>query len=187
MKINCMNKTITSFLIILAFFASSTSLLFATKKSSKKASASFIGKWVFHSIQNMDPNAEAKFLTAEELLKQLPDHIDKNDAKAMAEFIILIHSMIEISEDGNLYFVSPIPEGITQEEIDSIVTSGAITLHDGMIMLDKPIPWEDRNGELWIQTKTEEGADGKEKPYWEKCEIVGDILTIAIICYQRAK
>lgn len=49
------------------------------------ASASFIGTWVFHSIMNTEQNGAGKFLSAEELLKHIPDNIDKNDAKAWEE------------------------------------------------------------------------------------------------------
>jgi len=193
MKINCLKNKIVLVLISLALFAGSSSMLFAAKakKKDKKAESAFIGKWVFHSVMHMEPEGEVKFLTAEELLNYVPSTVDKNDEKAMEEIRnnqkFLVNSVLEISEDGNVYLLSAIPEGVSKKEIDEYVAKGEITLRNGMVVVDKPTTWEDRNGELWLQMGKENLAGGTKKPNWEKCEFVDGILTFSILRYQKAK
>ena len=57
-----------------------------------------------------------------------------------------------------------------------------------MLVIDKPVLWKDRDGELWIQVGMETLPDGEgQRPAWEKVEITSDgLLIIAIIRYQKA-
>ena len=186
MRTGCMKKIILLVLLSLALFVGSSSVLFAAKKPSAKDTSPFIGKWVFHSIMN-----NVEFLTAEELLEYVPNNVDKNDPEAMQEVRrnkkLFIDSVVEISTDGNLYMLTHIPEDISKQEIDEAVRNGTITLRDGMMMLDKPAPWQDRNGELWVQVGIETKPDGKQQPSWKKYELVDGLLTLDILRYQKAE
>ena len=55
---------------------------------------------------------------------------------------------VKLCEDGKAYILMPLPEGISQEEVDVAVTAGQIKVLDGM-MTDEPQSWEVRDGELW--------------------------------------
>ena len=70
-------------------------------------------------------------------------------------------------EDGKLYLLMPLPEGISREEVDKAVSAGVITLLDGM-MADRPMAWEERNGELWYDTGIEGEVFGEKADSWVK-------------------
>ena len=62
----------------------------------------------------------------------------------------MIGGQIAVCEDGKLYMLMPLPEGVSKEEVDKAVKAGIIKLYDGMIT-DEPKAWEERNGELWLE------------------------------------
>lgn len=189
MKANCIKKGIISLMLAIAFFASASSLLFATKKSNSEDSASYVGKWVFHSITNITEDGEIQFLNAEELLNYIPNGpTDAIIEEMKMNQKLVVGSVVEISKDGYAYLLTPIPEYVTKEELDEAIATGAVTLRDGMLVIDKPVLWQDRDGELWIQVGMETLPDGEgQRPAWEKVEITNDgLLIIAMIRYQKA-
>lgn len=184
-----MKKNPISIIISLALFAGCNSLLFA-ETLKEQCTMAYVGKWVFHSIINMDENGGSQFLNAEEYLKVIPGYIDKTDAEAVAneqrEKTLIINSQLEICDDGMVYTLTPVPEGISQAEIDQAVAAGEISFRHGMMVLDPPKPWEDRNGELWVQAGTADFFDGQgERPNWEKCVIEDGILTFILVRYKK--
>lgn len=114
---------------------------------------SYVGKWRFHSIGTINENDEMVYMNAEEYLDSPMFYIDETDAEAVADEMKerkqTIGGQLAICEDGKLYMLMPIPEGVSQTEIDKAVAAGHIKLYDGMIT-DDPFAWEERNGELWI-------------------------------------
>ena len=189
MKSNCTKKGIISLMLAIAFFASGSSLLFATKKSNSEDSVSYVGKWVFHSITNITEDGEIQFLNAEELLNYIPNGpTDAIIEEMKMNQKLVVGSVVEISKDGYAYLLTPIPEYVTKEELDEAIATGAVTLRDGMLVIDKPVLWQDRDGELWIQVGMETLPDGEgQRPAWEKVEITNDgLLIIAMIRYQKA-
>jgi len=115
---------------------------------------SYIGFWKFHSIGTVNDDCEMVYLNEEEYLNSPMPYIDTEDPDAVADEMRerkqMIGSQIEICEDGKLYMLMPIPEGVSQEEVDAAVSSGAINLRNGMLT-ESPINWEERDGELWIE------------------------------------
>ena len=118
----------------------------------------YTGKWKLHSVMVFDDNNMPLFLTPEEYLNSPMPYVDESDeeevAHEMKERKKLIGMSIKICDDGNLYMLSPLPEGVSQEEIDKAVSAGVIKLVDGAIA-DEPKSWELRNGELWFDTGIE--------------------------------
>lgn len=119
----------------------------------------YVGKWVFHSIGTVADSDEMVYLSAEDYLKSPMPYIDETDEEAVADELQerknMIGMQIEICEDGKLYMLMPLPEGITQEEIDAAVASGEISMHGGM-MTTGPESWEERDGVLWFTTALSE-------------------------------
>lgn len=115
----------------------------------------FIGKWKFHSIGVSNDNGELDYLTAEGYLDSPMLYIDETDKDAVAEEMKerkkIIGMQIKICDDGKLYMLMPLPEGVSQTEVDEAVAAGFFTLVDGMIA-DSPMQWELRDGELWYDT-----------------------------------
>ena len=127
---------------------------------------SYVGKWVFHSIGMVNDSDEMVFLSAEEYLKAPMPYIDESDEEAVAdelkERLNMNGGQIAVCEDGKLYMLMPLPEGVSKEEVDKAVKAGVIKLYDGM-MTDDPKAWEERNGELWLEV-----GEGMSEDGWAK-------------------
>ena len=123
----------------------------------------YIGKWLFHSIGMMNDNDEFVYLSAEEYLDAPMPYVDETDPEAVADEMKerkqMIGGQIKVCEDGKLYMLMPLPEGVSQAEVDAAVAAGHIKLIDGM-MTDEPKSWEERDGELWIEVGTGMSDDG---------------------------
>ena len=124
---------------------------------------SYVGKWVFHSIGMVNDSDEVEFLSAEEYLKAPMPYIDESDEEAVADELkerrTMISGQIAVCEDGKLYMLMPLPEGVSKEEVDKAVKAGVIKLYDGM-MTDDPKAWEERDGELWLEVGEGMSEDG---------------------------
>ena len=127
---------------------------------------SYVGKWVFHSIGMVNDSDEVVFLSAEEYLKAPMPYIDESDEEAVADELKerrnMIGGQIAVCEDGKLYMLMPLPEGVSKEEVDKAVKAGVIKLYDGM-MTDDPKAWEERDGELWLEV-----GEGMSEEGWAK-------------------
>ena len=127
---------------------------------------SYVGKWVFHSIGMVNDSDEVEFLSAEEYLKAPMPYIDESDEEAVADELKerrnMIGGQIAVCEDGKLYMLMPLPEGVSKEEVDKAVKAGVIKLYDGM-MTDDPKAWEERDGELWLEV-----GEGMSEDGWAK-------------------
>lgn len=133
---------------------------------------SYIGKWKFHSVMVFDDDDTPQYLSPEEYLNSPMPYVDESDEEAVADEIRerkrMIGTHIKICEDGNLYMLTALPEGVSQEEIDRAVAAGVIKIMDGAIV-DEPLKWELRDGELWMDSGIEgeiydEKVDGWVKP-----------------------
>ena len=124
---------------------------------------SYVGKWLFHSIGMVNDSDEVVFLSAEEYLKTPMPYIDESDEEAVADELKerrnMIGGQIAVCEDGKLYMLMPLPEGVSKEEVDKAVKAGIIKLYDGM-MTDDPKAWEERDGELWLEVGEGMSEDG---------------------------
>ena len=116
---------------------------------------SYIGKWKFHSIGTVDDETyERVWLNGEEYMNSPMPYIDETDEKSVADEMRerkkTVGMLLEVCEDGNLYVLMPLPEGVSKEEIEAAVEAGVIKVRDGM-MTDDPFIWEERDGELWVK------------------------------------
>lgn len=131
----------------------------------------YTGKWTLHSVMTYDENDMPLYLTPEEYLGSPMPYIDESDEEAVADEIKerkkTIGMSIKICEDGRLYMLMPLPEGVAQQEIDKAVSAGVIKLVDGAIA-DDPMAWELRDGELWFDTGIEGDVYGEKADSWVK-------------------
>ena len=123
----------------------------------------YVGKWVFHSIATMNDNDEFVYLNAEEYINSPMPYVDENDPEAVADEMKernqMVGGQIKVCEDGKLYMLMPLPEGVSQAEVDEAVAAGVIKLCDGMIT-DEPKAWEERDGALWLEVGMGMSEDG---------------------------
>ena len=145
---------------------------------------SYVGKWVFHSIGMVNDSDEVEFLSAEEYLKAPMPYIDESDEEAVADELKerrnMIGGQIAVCEDGKLYMLMPLPEGVSKEEVDKAVKAGVIKLYDGM-MTDDPKAWEERDGELWLEV-----GEGMSEDGWVKLSDDDGHLLLMTIRYTKA-
>ena len=145
---------------------------------------SYVGKWVFHSIGMVNDSDEVVFLSAEEYLKAPMPYIDESDEEAVADELKerrkMIGGQIAVCEDGKLYMLMPLPEGVSKEEVDKAVKAGVIKLYDGM-MTDDPKAWEERDGELWLEV-----GEGMSEDGWVKLSDDDGHLLLMTIRYTKA-
>lgn len=131
----------------------------------------FIGKWKFHSIGTYTDNGELIYLTAEGYLDSPMLYIDETDKDAvdeeMKERKKIIGMQIKICDDGKLYMLMPLPEGVSQAEVDEAVAAGYFILVDGMIA-DSPMQWELRDGELWYDMGIKGEVFDEQAETWVK-------------------
>ena len=146
---------------------------------------SYVGKWVFHSIGAMNENDEMVYMDAGEYLNSPMLYIDESDEEAVADELKerrqMIGGQIAVCEDGKLYMLMPLPEGVSKEEVDQAVKAGVIKLYDGM-MTDKPKAWEERAGALWMEV-----GEGMSEDGWAKISDDDGYLLFMTTRYAKAE
>ena len=129
----------------------------------------YIGKWKLHSVMTFDDNDMPVYLTPEEYLNSPMPYVDETDEEAVADEMRerrkMIDTMIKICEDGKLYMLSPLPEGVSQEEIDAAVAEGEIEVEGNMMIAEKH-PWKEEDGKILYDSGTEGEAFGEEVSPW---------------------
>ena len=148
----------------------------------------YVGKWRFHSIGVINESDSLTYISAEEYLKSPMPYIDETDEDAVNDEIRerkqIISGCIEICEDGKLYILMPLPEGVTQEEVDAAVAAGEISLRSGMLC-SGVIPWEERNGDLWFDSGIEGEVFGEKADTWVKATSEDGLFTYMTIRYEK--
>jgi len=150
----------------------------------------YTGRWIFDSIGIRDDDMNLIYVNAEEYLKSpLPAYIDANDefevASEIRERKAMIAVVLDVKPDGKVYIYTAIPEDATQEQIDAAIAAGEITIVDGMIGGDSS-DWEDRNGEMWINSGIEGEAFGEATDPWIKVSSDDGYLDYMNIRFKKA-
>ena len=131
---------------------------------------SYIGKWTIHSIGSIEDDALV-YLSPDEYIASPMQYIDESDEEAvageLAERKKTVGMEIRVLEDGILYMLMPLPEGVSCEEVEEAVKAGIITLYDGM-MCERPMKWEERDGALWFDSGMTGEAFGEKTDSWVK-------------------
>ncbi|MBE6559580.1 MAG: hypothetical protein E7662_00530 [Ruminococcaceae bacterium] len=145
----------------------------------------YVGRWVFHSIGMISDEDEMVYLGAEEYLKAPMPYVDESDAEAVADEMKerkqMIGGQIAVCEDGKLYMLMPLPEGVSQKEVDQAVKAGIIKVYDGM-MTDDPKAWEERDGALWLEV-----GEGMSEDGWVKLSDEDGFLNFMNTRYTKAE
>jgi hypothetical protein len=135
------------------------------------------GKWnIVESIQFNDEKGCMEWAKAEDILAK--EDVDR-------EIAMLIKSIVLFEEDGNLVFLTPLPEGVSQAEVDAAVAAGKIKLRDGM-MLTQQNHWKVENGKNMADTGAEGEVLGEKVGPWEEIKEV-DENTIELMFYRLRK
>ena len=138
-----------------------------------------IGKWrIVESMQFNEEKECFEWAKVSDILAQ--EDVDE-------DMVMLLNGTALFEEDGNLVFLSPLPEGISQEEIDEAVASGEVELRDGM-MVTQQNRWKTEDGKNLADT----GAEGevlceKVGPWEEIKEIDNETIEMTMFRLRRAE
>ena len=126
----------------------------------------FIGKWrVAEMLWYNEKKEDFEWLKIDDFMA-LPD-LDKEYAQAA-------QAIMEF-DDNKIYMLVPIPEDVTQEEIDEAVKSGELELRNGM-MYAECFDWKIENGKAYFDSQEEAEVLGEKISPWHEIEEVGDMI-----------
>ena len=87
---------------------------------------SYLGKWKFHSIGTVDDETDERvWLNAEEYLNSPMPYVDETDEDAVADEMKerkkTVGTLLEVCEDGKLFVLMPLPEGVSAKEAEKFM------------------------------------------------------------------
>ena len=135
-----------------------------------------IGKWQIAEIKQFD---EEKGM----VWAKTSDHIAREDVDE--EILMFAKTAVVFEEDGNLLFMSPIPEGVSQEEINEAVAAGEIKIRDGLMITEEK-HWKVENGKYMTDTGAEGEVLGEKVGPWEELKQIDD-NTIELMMFRLQK
>ena len=135
---------------------------------------SLVGRWKIVEAIRFNENFEPEWAPIEEILA---------DEELEPEDKIIFSSFMDFTEDGRVLNLSPIPEDLSQEEIDEVVENFEYELYDGYIKLTE-YSWKTENGKYYLDTNIKGEVLGEEVSSWaEISDIDGkiEILTVRVV------
>lgn len=138
---------------------------------------SLIGKWrIAQALQFDDKTNDMKWTKVEDILAG--EDVDRDT-------IMMLNSIAEFDEDGRLLMLAPLPEGVSQKDIDAAVAAGKIKLKDGRMYFEEK-HWKVEDGENYTDTMPEGEVLGEKVGPWEKVTEFED-GTIVFLTYRLAR
>ena len=135
---------------------------------------SLIGKWKIVEAIRFNENFQPEWAPVEEILA---------DADLEPEDKIMYSSFMDFTEDGRVLNLAPIPEELSQEDIDEAVKSGEMELYDGYIKLSE-YRWKAEDGKYYFDTHIKGEFLGEELSSWVEIPVIDgkiEILTSRIV------
>ena len=100
--------------------------------------------------------------------------------------IMLLNTLVIFQEDGTIDFLCPLPEGVSQAEIDAAIVAGKLRLKDGLMVMDQK-HWKEENGKIMADTGAEGEVFGEKVGPWEELKVVdGDKVELMMYRLMRA-
>ena len=134
-----------------------------------------IGRWKIVEAIRFDENFKPEWASIEEILA---------DEELEPEDKIMYSSFMEFTEDGIVLNLSPIPEDLSQEEIDEVVENCEYELYEGYIKLAE-YSWKTENGKYYfVDTHIKGEILGEEVSSWVELNIgdgVMDLTTLRLV------
>ena len=101
------------------------------------------------------------------------------------DMIMIANSIVEFGEDGRMLMLAPLPEGVSQDEIDQAVAAGKINVKDGRMYFEEK-HWKTEDGVNYTDTMPEGEVLGEKVGPWEKVTEFED-GTIVFLTYRLAR
>lgn len=138
-----------------------------------------LGKWlVAEAMQFNDEQCKVEWVDIDKILAK--EDLDK-------DMIMLLNTQVVFQEDGTIDFYCPLPEGVSQAEIDAAIAAGQLRLKDGMMVMDQK-HWKEEGGKILTDT----GAKGEVLgevvgPWVELKEADGGLIEMMMYRLKRAE
>ena len=150
---------------------------------------SYLGKWILKSVVSFDEDFNRIELTPEEYINSSMSYIDETDEEEVANEIrerkAMAKMQLKICEGGKFYPLTPIPDDVSQQEIDEAVASGEFRIEDGMLATGA-MEWEERNGEFWFNSGIEGEALGEATDPWVKASNEDGTISFMTFNFMKA-
>lgn len=118
-----------------------------------------LGKWcVAETMQFNDETCKVEWVGIETILAK--EDLDR-------DMIMLLKTQVVFQEDGTIDFFCPLPEGVSQVEIDAAIAAGKLKMKDGMMVMQQN-HWKEENGKILVDTGTEGEVFGEKVGPWEE-------------------
>lgn len=142
---------------------------------------SLVGRWKIVEAIRINENFEPEWAPIEEILA---------DEELEPEDKIVYSSFMDFTEDGRVLNLSPIPEDLSQEEIDEVVENFEYELYEGYIKLTE-FHWKTENGKYYLETDINRSVygeeDGEESSPWEEISVVDGIMETMTLKLAKAE
>ena len=130
------------------------------------------GRWKVVEAIRLDENFKPEWASIEEILA---------DEELEPEDKIMYSSFMEFREDGRVLSLSPIPDDLSQEELDELVENFEYELYEGYIKLAE-YSWKTENGKYYfVDTHFKEEILGEEVPSLVELKIVDGVMDLTTI------
>jgi len=133
-----------------------------------------VGRWsVYKSFASVGDNfglftraeVEADF---EKKKKEGKFESEEEYKSGLSEALSMFGAVVEFCEDHKTRMYTPIPAGVSQQEIDEALASGEVKLVDGMIFDGCEKEWKAVKGDYWYNTGEHREVFGEIKSPWDK-------------------
>ena len=131
-----------------------------------------VGRWKIVEAIRFDENFKPEWASIEEILA---------DEELEPEEKIMYSSFMDFTEDGRVLNLSPIPEDLSQEELDEVVENCEYELYEGYIKLAEYI-WKTENGKYYFVDPHIKGEiPGDEVPSGVELNIVDGVMDVGTL------
>lgn len=138
---------------------------------------SIIGKWlVAEAMQFNEEKCSLEWAKVEDILSK--GEVDRETA-------MLLNTVVIFQDDGTIDFLCPLPDGVSQDEIDAALAAGQLMLKDGMMMMDSK-HWKEEDGKILTDTGAKGEVLGERVGPWVELKEVDDDI-IEMMMYRLKK
>lgn len=138
---------------------------------------SLVGRWKIVEAIRFNEEFKPEWAPIEEILA---------DEELEPKEKIIYSSFMDFTEDGRVLNLSPIPEDLSQEELDEMVENFEYELYEGYIKLTE-YRWKTENGKYYLDTNIKGEFLGEEVSPWEEISVVDGIMETMTLRVAKAE
>ncbi len=138
-----------------------------------------IGTYQVRTLIGATPDGP-RMVTREEYIEAAKS--SGNSPREIMQSIMTANGRLKISEDGKLYALSPIPEGVPEADIQAAVAAGQIVMaENGFCVMKKSdvYDWKEEDGKFLYDTRQEREVLGEKISAWDDLKFDGETVTFA--------